>query len=440
LNQKVQNTGQEIYQLARELYPICRSISGEGVRRTLGIIKRELPDLILHSVPTGTACFDWTVPQEWNVTDAYIETPDGDRICCFQDHNLHLVGYSTPVNLELSLDELQPHLNSLPDQPDAIPYVTSYYKKDWGFCLTDYQRRLLKDGIYRIVIQTTLEDGVLNYGELLIPPSQGGSEEEILLSTYVCHPSMGNNELSGPCVTTYLAKWLSSLKQRRYGYRIVFVPETIGSILYISRNLQVLKKRIIAGFNITCVGDDRTYSFLPTRGGNTLADAVARHVLENNVSGFEQYDWSKRGSDERQYCAPGVNLPVTSIARSKFGTYSEYHTSLDDLSLISPEGLGGAYEVHKACLEILEIKQRYRTTVICEPMMSKHGLYPTTSKVGSVSNDIRLMMDILTYGNGHCDLVDVANLTGRYALDLYPAFRELLSAGLVELIENKKDR
>ncbi len=432
--------GAKIHQLASDLYPICRSISGEGVRRTLEIIKRELPDMVIHEVPTGTPCFDWTVPQEWNVTDAYIETPDGERICCFKDHNLHLVGYSVPMNKEMSLDEIQPHLHSLPDQPDAIPYVTSYYEKSWGFCLSDRQRRMLKDGTYKAVIDSSLEDGVLNYGELLIPRSHGDSEDEILLSTYICHPSMGNNELSGPCVTTYLAKWIAALGKRRYGYRIVFIPETIGSILYISRNLDILKQRVRAGFNISCVGDERAYSFLPTRRGDTLADRVALHVLNNMVDNFDQYSWSKRGSDERQYNAPGVNLPVTSIARSKFGTYPEYHTSLDDLSLITAKGLEGAYDVLQACLEILEVNRLYRTTVLCEPMLSKHKLQPTISKMGSISDEVLLMREILTDGDGDHDLMAVAERIGGFVLDLIPAFLKLQDAGLVEVIASTGDR
>ncbi len=422
---------QNMYDLARRLFPICRSLTGDGVRQTLSLLKEELPDLTIHEVPTGTSCFDWTVPKEWNIRNASITTPTGEKICSFSEHNLHVVGYSTPVKKTLSLHDLQPHLHSLPSQPDAIPYVTSYYAENWGFCLPHRQRERLPDGQYEVVIDSTLEDGVLNYAELLIPATTPNAQEEILLSTYICHPSMANNELSGPCVTTALGKWIAHLKNRHYTYRIVFIPETIGSIFYISRHLKQLQQHIKAGFNISCVGDDRAYSYIPTRRGNTLSDRVALHVLKQTVDHFITYTWEDRGSDERQYNAPGVDLPIASLLRSKFGEYPEYHTSLDDLSLISPQGLGGAFQALKTCLQVLECNVLYTTTVLCEPQLGKRGLYPTMSKKNSVNQEISRMMGLLTYGDGQHDLLSVAEKLNCFVLDLLPLFSRLQEAGLI---------
>jgi aminopeptidase-like protein len=269
--------GNEIYQFARELFPINRSITGEGVRKTLQKISKHLPTLQIKSVPTGTKVFDWTVPKEWSVKEAYIITPSVEKICDFSKNNLHLVGYSIPFKGSVSLDELKKKLYTLQDQPDAIPYVTSYYKERWGFCITQNQYDTLENGTYKVVINSTLFDGELNYGELLI---KGKSEEEIFLSTYICHPSMANNELSGPTVVTFLAKWLKEISETDYSYRIIFIPETIGSITYLSRNYQDMKKKIFAGFNVSCVGDDRAYSYVPSRNGNTISDLIAKHVLK----------------------------------------------------------------------------------------------------------------------------------------------------------------
>ena len=254
------NIGQAIYELAVELFPICRSITGEGVRKTLKRLQEILPDLQIYEVPSGTRAFDWSVPLEWNIHDAYIIDPDGKKIVDFSHSNLHVVGYSTPVNEVMSLVELQEHLHSLPEQPDAIPYLTSYYEQQWGFCITHSQRMSLVPGEYRVVIDSKLDKGSLTYGELIIP---GKTDREIFLSTYICHPSMGNNELSGPTVTTYLAKWIGELESRNFTYRIIFIPETIGSIVYLSKNMDILKSRMIAGYNVTCIGDDNNYSYLP---------------------------------------------------------------------------------------------------------------------------------------------------------------------------------
>ncbi len=422
-------SGERAYALATELYPICRSLTGPGVRQTLRILQRELPDLTLHEVPSGTPCFDWTVPPEWSIREGYIATEDGRRIVDFANHNLHVVGYSIPVDAVMDLDELRPHLYSLPDMPDAIPYVTSYYRERWGFCLSHRQLESLKPGRYRVKIDSTLSAGSLTYGELLIP---GQREEEIFLSTYVCHPSMANNELSGPAVTTEIARWLGMLPGRRFSYRVVFIPETIGSLVYLSRNLPEMKRRIIAGFNVSCVGDDRAYSYLPSRQTGTLADRAALHALRHQAGekGFVRYSFLDRGSDERQYCSPGIDLPVATIMRSKYAAYPEYHTSLDDLSLISPAGLaGGISTIAKAILAI-EANGTYRAAVLGEPQLGPRGLYPTlgTSGGGLV---VRRQMDVLAYSDGAHDLLAIADLIGAPVWELSDIVARLLAHGLL---------
>ena len=397
---------QEIYNLCVELFPICRSITGNGVRKTLEIIKNHLPALKTYEIPTGTRAFDWTVPEEWNITEAYIIDPDGQKIVDFQQNNLHVVGYSVPVNRTIDLDELQAHLYSIPEQPEAIPYITSYYQKRWGFCLPHNQRKSLKPGRYQVYIDSSLSKGYLTYGELILP---GQASEEIFLSTYICHPSMANNELSGPAVTTFLAKRLLDQKDRKYSYRIIFIPETIGSIVYLSQNLPEMKTKIIAGFNITCIGDERSYSYLASRYGNTLADQIARHVLKHLQPDFISYSYLERASDERQYCSPGIDLPVATIMRTKYGAYPEYHTSLDDLDFISPDGLYGGYNILEHCLMCLERNEILKTTVLCEPQLGKRGLYPTLSTKNS-HKIVRNMMNLIAYCDGTNDLLSIAEI------------------------------
>ena len=386
-----------------------------------------MPDLQIHEVPSGSQVFDWTVPNEWNITEARLTGPDGEVIADFSYSNLHVVGYSEPVDLMLPLEELQEHLHSRPDLPEAIPYVTSYYARRWGFCLKHSVRQKLRPGMYHAVIKSTLAPGHLTYGELVLP---GKSDKEVFLSTYVCHPSMANNELSGPVVATALARWLLAAP-RYYTYRIVFVPETIGSITYLSRNYQQLRERVIAGFNLTCLGDDRAYSYLPSRKGDTLADRVALHVLRHFAPDFVSYTYHDRGSDERQYCAPGIDLPLCSVMRTKYHVFPEYHTSLDDCSLVTEKGLQGGFEIMRKILEALEENATFQCRVLCEPQLGRRGLYPTLSTRYSCTEQVDLMMDLLAYADGTMTLLDEAEAVGADIFRCSAVMRQLEEQGVV---------
>jgi aminopeptidase-like protein len=421
-----EHSGPFMHQLATQLFPICRSITGDGVRETLRILQGLIP-LKIHEVPSGTKAFDWTVPKEWNIRDAYVLDPDGRKIMDFKKSNLHVLGYAAPVDRFLTLSELQEHLHSLQDQPDAIPWVTSVYQERWGFCLTHNERVKLKDGTYRVVIDSELKEGSLTYGELIIP---GASSKEIFISTYVCHPSMANNELSGPVVVTALAKWIAS-QPRQFTYRIIFIPETIGSITYLSRNLEPMKKNIVAGFNLTCVGDERAYSFLPSRNGSTLADKVALNVLRSKHPDFKHYTFLDRGSDERQYCSPGVDLPVISLMRTKYREFPEYHTSLDDLNFVTRDGLAGSFDLHRDCIDLLERNRVYKTRCLGEPQLGKRGLYPTIA----TKESHRLVIDMLNfiaYADGSNDLIDISNIIQVPVRNLYPIIEKLIAADLLQ--------
>ena len=420
-----------MYGLVKDLFPICRSLTGEGVRETLRYLKVILPNLVIFGVPSGTKAFDWTVPNEWNISSAFVENEKGEKVIDFADHNLHVVGYSTPIDMWLSLSELQEHLYSLPEQPDAIPYITSYYSKRWGFCLSHNKRLRLKEGKYRAYIDSDLKPGFLNYGELII---EGSSKEEILLSTYICHPSMANNELSGPAVTTALAKWLTGQSNLKYTYRILFIPETIGSIVYISKHLEHLKTHTIAGYNISCVGDNRDYSFLPSRMGNTISDLAALHTLKHITTDFKKYTFLDRGSDERQYCSPGVDLPIASIMRTKYGMYPEYHTSLDDLNLVSPIGLEGGFSAIKGAIEVIEKNCTPIITVNCEPQLGKYGLYPSisTKETKSIVGD---MMNLIAYSDGNKTLLEIAEAINVPFMRCYVLMMQLSEKGLLKILQ-----
>lgn len=425
-------TEEPMYDWLRDLFPICRSITGEGVRRTLEYLCGLIPGMTIHGMPTGSRVFDWVVPEEWNIQEAWIADEAGNRLVDFAVHNLHLMSYSEPVDRWMTFPELDAHLYHLPENPDAIPYVTSYYKRNWGFCVTEHQYHDLKarGGRFHVVVRSRFSQGELNYGELILPGRE--ADREVLLSTYVCHPSMANNELSGPVVVAALARWLQKLENRRYTYRIVFVPETIGPLVYLRRHLEVMRANTVAGFVVTCVGDTRAWSLLESRLGNTLADRLAHHALKHYTSGYKTYSFLHRGSDERQYCAPGVDMPVVSIMRSKYNTYPEYHTSLDDLKLVSQQGLAEAAALYKKCLEILESNVTYRATTIGEPQLGRHGLYPTTSTTDTLSQ-VAFTRNVLAYSDGSHDLLAMAERLGVDALECAKMAARLANAGLLSI-------
>lgn len=424
------NKGQEMYDLAARMFPICRSITGDGFRESLAIIKEITPEIIVTEVPTGTPVFDWTVPKEWNCKGGGIYRLDGVKVIDFKDSNLHILGYSTPIDDIISREELLEHVYTQPDQPDLIPYVTSYYKERWGFCMSENQKRTLIEEKYHVVIDSKLEDGSLTYGELLIP---GAIEDEILFSTYLCHPSMANNELSGPVLQTALIKYVKSLYKRRYSYRFVFIPETIGSITYCSRNLDILQKNVKAGFVLSCVGDDRTYSIVESPYANTLADKVLHNVVKFHYPDYKTYSFLKRGSDEREYCSVGIELPVCGFCRSKYAEYPEYHTSADNMDFITPEGLQGAYDVMVKVIDALENNFHYRMICKGEPQLGKRGLYPTVSQKGSY-DAIMSLKNFIAYADGKNDLIDISNIIGVPVEELIAIKEKLLDGHLVTIL------
>ncbi|HEG4793612.1 TPA: DUF4910 domain-containing protein [Campylobacter jejuni] len=429
-SQDFSQTGKAMYELACELFPIPRSITGQGFRDSLEILNKTLGGggiLKFHSIKSGTKVFDWIVPDKWNAKEAYIITPEGEKICDFKKHNLHLLNYSEAIDKEIELEELQDHLYSIEEMPDAIPYVTSYYKRRWGFCLTHNERKKLKKGKYKVYIDAKHdENGVLDYADFILPSTQN-SKDEILISTYLCHPSMANNELSGPVVAIFLAKWLLSLKERKYNYRFVIIPETIGSIVYLSKHLEHLKKYVKAGFVLSCLGDDHAYSLIHTPKENTLSDKVALHTLKNKEN-FKAFSFLDRGSDERQYNAPLVNLGIVGVCRTRYGDYDGYHNSKDDLNFISEKGLMGGLSSIQEMILNLEINAVYENTIVCEPNLGKRGLYHTLS----TANDIPLACNFLAYCDGENDIIDIANILNMQAYEFKELLEKIKFYGLVK--------
>lgn len=419
-----------MYDLAARMFPICRSITGNGFRESLNILRLTVPDIQVYEVPTGTQVFDWTVPKEWNCNGGGIFRINGEKVVDFNDTNLHILGYSLPIDQIVGREELLKHVYTLPEQPDVIPYVTSYYKERWGFCMSENQKNALLDDEYRVVIDSRLENGSLTYGELIIP---GETDDEILFSTYLCHPSMANNELSGPVVMVELIKYIQQLLKRRYTYRFVIIPETIGSITYLSLNLDVLQKNVKAGFVLSCVGDDRTYSLVSTKYGDTLADRVLNNVLKYHYPDYHKYTYLHRGSDERQYGSVGVELPVCGFCRSKYGEYPEYHTSADNMDLISPQGLHGAYDVMVKVIDTLENNYHYKMLCKGEPQLGKRGLYPTISKKGQY-DVLRALMDFIAYADGKNDLITISEIINKPTSMLLPIIKKLNQYNLIQAI------
>lgn len=411
------------------LWPICRSITGNGLRESLKIIQ-ELVPLELTEVPSGTQVFDWIIPKEWNIKDAYILTPDGKKICDFKINNLHVINYSIPVNKELSFEELSKHLRYIEELPDAIPYVTSYYKETWGFCISYNEFKSLQKGNYKVVIDSSLFPGSLTYGECIL---KGESNEEVLFSTYLCHPSMANNELSGPLVQAFLYKKIAALPKRKYTYRFLFAPETIGVIAYLNNHGMQLKERLAAGYVLTCCGDEGPFVYKQSKQTDSLADRVARHILKNQNVPFEVIPFSVGGSDERQYCSPGFNLPVGSLTRSMYQRYKEYHTSLDNKNFISFQAMEKTIDTYFEFVKTLELNDIYINTIpYCEPQLGKRGLYPSSVNPMDVRNVIHNRMHLLSYADGQHDLIDIADLRNCRVSDFAEDIRLLTEEGILK--------
>lgn len=389
--------GTEILSIMGELFPICRSITGDGFRRTLEILRRHIP-LEVREVPSGTRAFDWTVPKEWNIRDAYIKNSKGEKIVDFRKSNLHVVSYSIPVRTTLPLVELKKHLHTLPGHPDWIPYRTSYYSEEWGFCLSHRQFLALEEGDYEVVVDSVLKEGSLTYGELYL---KGETDEEILISAHACHPSLANDNLSGVGLTTMLAKHIETLTPR-YSYRFLFIPGTIGAITWLRLNEEKTGK-IKAGLVIAGVGDRGDISYKRSRRGNTEIDRAAAHVLGHSGQSYRLLGFNPYGYDERQYCSPGINLPVGRFSRTPFGEYPEYHTSADNLEFVSADSLADSFEKILAILEVLEGNRTYQSlNQKCEPQLGKHGLYSSAA-----ANELALLW-VMNLSDGGSSLLDIA--------------------------------
>jgi aminopeptidase-like protein len=418
--------GRQLYDCVADLYPICRSITGEGVRETLRRLQRLVP-LIVHEVPSGTEVFDWIVPREWNIRDAYVKNARGDRVIDFRHSNLHVVSYSVPVRERMSLEELRPHLFTLPDRPEWIPYRTSYYNDRWGFCLSQRQFEALRDGEYEVCIDSSLESGSLTYGELYLP---GESIDEVLISCHVCHPSLANDNLSGVAIAAYLGQHLRRLALR-YSYRFLFIPGTIGSITWLSRNEPVVS-RIRHGLVLACLGDAGRFTYKKSRRGDTAVDRAASHVLRQ-LGDHEVLEFSPYGYDERQFCSPGFNLPVGRLSRTPHGSFPEYHSSADDLDFVHPSQLAASFAT---CLAILDVLENDRTYINqnpkCEPQLGKRGLYHTIGGLAHSPVTEMAMLWVLNLSDGQHSLLDIAARSGLRFAEVERAAEVLRDHGLLK--------
>jgi aminopeptidase-like protein len=396
-----------MYGVIRELYPICRSITGNGLRSSLRILQQFIP-LQMHEVPSGTQVFDWTVPKEWNVQDAYVKNAAGERVIDFKSLNLHLVNYSTPVCSKMMLSELKPHLFSMEDYPDWVPYRTSYYKETWGFCLSHRALEQLEEGEYEVCVDSSLEDGSLTYGELVLP---GELSEEVLISCHSCHPSLCNDNLSGMALATFLARHLST-QPRRYTYRFLFLPGTIGAITWLALNTEKTE-RIRHGLTVACVGDAGHSTYKRSRQGNAEIDRAVEHVLKHSGQPYEIVDFSPYGYDERQYCSPGFNLAVGSLTRTPHGRFPEYHTSADNLDFVQPAYLADTMAKYLAVFDVLENNRTYRNQKpYCEPQLGKRGLYGSVGGGKSTEDSVLAMLWVLNQSDGGTTLLDIAERSG----------------------------
>ncbi|HTS07790.1 MAG TPA: DUF4910 domain-containing protein [Candidatus Eisenbacteria bacterium] len=425
--------GQELHRFAADLYPICRSITGDGLRQTLSAINQRVP-LRVSEVPTGTQVFDWTVPKEWNIRDAYIADGNGKRLVDFQQCNLQVMNYSAPVHATMPLGELRPHLFSIPEHPDWIPYRTSYYKQDWGFCLSHNQMMAMEDREYEVCIDSTLADGHLTYGECYLP---GRSADEVLISCHTCHPSLANDNLSGLTVATHLAQFLAG-RELRYSYRFLFIPGTIGAITWLARNSEAAQ-RIRHGLVLTCLGDEGGFHYKKSRQGNAEIDRAAAHVLAHSGEPSEVLEFSPYGYDERQYCSPGFNLAVGCLMRSVWGTFPEYHTSADNLDFIRPLKLAASLRVCTAILDVLENNRRFcNLNPCCEPQLGRRNLYRSTGG-DTIGDEINARLWVLNLSDRQHSLLDIAERSGVSFSSLSEAADLLHQNGLLSVVTDDRE-
>jgi aminopeptidase-like protein len=400
------------YNLGKKvLFPICRSITGDGIRKTLSIIKKEFKELKIYQIKSGKKVFDWKIPYEWNISESYVTDINNKKIIDFKNNNLHVVGYSYPIKKKIDKKTLLKKIHTSSKLPNAIPYVTSYYKKYWGFCTTKIQKDIIKrkykdSSKFNILIKSKIKKrGVLNWGELVL---KGETKQEILISTYVCHPSMANNELSGPIVAMAL---INNYKKKKLNksIRFVFIPETIGSITYIKKNIEKLKKNIIGGYNLTCIGDDKNHSCIFSKYKNSPSDYALKKAYKKLRIKYKSYSFLHRGSDERQYNSPGIDLKITSIFRSKYNEYPEYHTSLDNFDLVTKKGINGGYKVAKTAIDIMLATKFPKTRILCEPQMSKRGLYSSLSN-NKKNYKSKKIMDFIQYSDGTNSIEEISKI------------------------------
>lgn len=422
----------EIEQYFDRLWPICRSISGDGLRTSFQILQELIP-LELKEYATGQKVFDWEIPKEWNITDAYIITPSGQKICDFNVNNLHIVSYSIPFEGELNYNDLLPHLFTIENQPDAIPYITSYYKETWGFCISWNELQTLdKNGVFKVVIKSKLEPGAITVGNLVL---KGDSDKEILLSTYLCHPSMANNELSGPLCMAFLYKALLAIPKRKYTYRFVMAPETIGVIAYLSDHGAEMKKNTVGGYVMTCCGDDAPFVFKQSKNKNGFLERCTEHTLKHLQLPFSVIPFAVGGSDERQYCSPGFNLPIGSITRSMYHRYREYHTSLDNKSFVSFEAMVRTIDVYLQCIIAME----QNIIPIClvpygEPRMGKRNLLPSSIEPNDKRRkDIDRMFHLISWADGEHDMIEIAEKRDESLSDYQDILAKLIDEKLIAI-------
>lgn len=426
--------GTEAYELMRKLFPLCRSLTGNGVRATFDVLEEHVA-LERTEIASGTQVFDWSVPDEWNIHDAYIAAPDGRRVVDFRASNLHVVSYSEPVRARMSLDALRERLHTLPDQPELIPYRTSYYSRTWGFCLSHRQLLDLEPGEYDVVIDSTLRPGHLTYGEVRL---EGESDDEVLISTYVCHPSLANDNLSGIAVATMIAKQLSQ-RQLRHSYRFLFAPGTIGPLAWLHRNLETLD-RIRHGLTVSCIGDAGGFTYKQSRRGNTGVDRAVALALRDCAAPHDVVDWEPWGGDERQFCSPGFDLPVGCLMRTPHGGFEGYHTSADSLERISPASLGESVRV---CLDAIHVLETNRTFVnrspYGEPQLGRRGLYRSAGGAVDTPDDERALLWVLNLSDGHASLADVADRSRLPYRVIARAAERLEQAGLLAVAATAPD-